>query len=240
MIVQCRQFKRRRLILRKTKTAIKEVVTVAIGEKDSGSKRRKAFYVNADNKELLPDLFAGPDGVVAAVLGHVDEVNGQGAEEVPDFVPTRHELIELAKYWAREELEIKWSLFLYGSLCTSEALVGSFTCRRMDRIAAVLGVDEFDQAIDEVYVRFQAEHNQTLWDIFRNGDESQWREVQEQVWRDVDGMPTARHKAVPAKVQVTAKGQARQRRVPKPHDRAVIPTSIRSQKDVTGVGDCEL
>jgi hypothetical protein len=45
---------------------------------------------------------------------------------------------------------------------------------------------------------------------------------------------------VPAKVQVAAKRQARKSRVRKPHDRVVIPTSINSEKDVTGVGDCEL
>ena len=38
------------------------------------------------------------------LIGYVDEVNGPGSEEVSGFVPTRHELIQLVKYWATEEI----------------------------------------------------------------------------------------------------------------------------------------
>jgi len=30
---------------------------------------------------------------------YVDEVNGVGAEEIAGYVPTRHELVQIVKYW---------------------------------------------------------------------------------------------------------------------------------------------
>lgn len=186
---------------------------------------------NADNEWL------GPLTTGRFVIGSVDQVNGRGAEEVPNFVPTRYELVQLAKHWAREDLEISWFWFVYGSTGSTETRVKSFARRRINRIAAVLGGDEVDKAIEEVHVLFrEGLHDQTLWDIYCNGDESQWREVREQSWRIIE----SQDKTVPAKVQVAAKRQARKSRVRKPHDRVVIPTSINSEKDVTGVGDCEL
>ena len=34
-----------------------------------------------------------------------DYVNGRGAEEIPDFVPTRDELLQLLNYWVKEALD---------------------------------------------------------------------------------------------------------------------------------------
>lgn len=45
---------------------------------------------NIDNQWLWP---------TAGFIGCVDEVNGVGAQEIPEFVPTRAELIQLLKYW---------------------------------------------------------------------------------------------------------------------------------------------
>jgi hypothetical protein len=45
---------------------------------------------NADNADLQP--LAGPN----FRIGLVDKVNGEGAREVPEFIPTRAELVELA------------------------------------------------------------------------------------------------------------------------------------------------
>ena len=52
---------------------------------------------NADNEWL------GSPFPIAAV----EEVNGPGAAELAGFVPTRHELLELARYWARPEWAVK-------------------------------------------------------------------------------------------------------------------------------------
>ena len=38
------------------------------------------------------------------IMGSVDAINGEGGREVPEFVATRHELKQLAAYWAEERL----------------------------------------------------------------------------------------------------------------------------------------
>ncbi len=45
-------------------------------------------------------------------IGSVDEVNGAEAVEVPDFAPTRHELIQIVKNWAKKRLDNAWFFFL--------------------------------------------------------------------------------------------------------------------------------
>src|SRR5215472_10713447 len=87
---------------------------------------------NADNDWL---------GAVRAglfTIGHVDEVNGRGAEEVP-FVPTRHELIQLVKYWARTAFDIEYEWFLYQQSGSSDRRRQPFALNRISRIQLVIG-----------------------------------------------------------------------------------------------------
>jgi hypothetical protein len=46
------------------------------------------------------------------LVGQVDEVHARDAEEVA-FMPTRHALIQLARYWARVAFDIEYWWFLY-------------------------------------------------------------------------------------------------------------------------------
>lgn len=57
---------------------------------------------NADN-----DLLGAIRGR-GVCTGFVDEVNGPGAEEFPAFVPTRNELLQLVKYWAKIAVDIDY------------------------------------------------------------------------------------------------------------------------------------
>ena len=81
-----------------------------------GDEKRIAIKVNADNDSLLPLS----NGVF--VIGNVDELNGAGAEEMA-FMPTRHELLQLVKYWTREILEIRYSWFLSAGTDSTEIRV---------------------------------------------------------------------------------------------------------------------
>ena len=63
---------------------------------------------NSDNDFLLPwrgERFR---------IGYVGEVNGEGAEEIAGFTPTRHELIQLVKYWYGRYLDKSWFWFVTG------------------------------------------------------------------------------------------------------------------------------
>lgn len=84
--------------------------------------RRNTFYLpistrrsdmvnvrNADNEYL------GAWGGRRLVIGSVNEVNGPGAQEIPDFMPNRHELIQLTKYRAGEAVRIRWFEFFRGA-----------------------------------------------------------------------------------------------------------------------------
>lgn len=90
---------------------------------------------NADNDDpLLPDVGGG------LILGYVDDVNGSGAAEVP-FLPTRHELGVLARYWGGVVAEIEDVWAALQSVGSEDMRVRWFALRRMHRIADLVGVE---------------------------------------------------------------------------------------------------
>ena len=60
-----------------------------------------------EGREACEVLEGGPP-----TNGCVDEIPGIGGEEVPEYAPTNCELIELAKYWTQQLVEIEYSDFL--------------------------------------------------------------------------------------------------------------------------------
>jgi hypothetical protein len=97
---------------------------------------------NGDKDDLQP----GGEGMFA--ISYVDAVNGGAAQETPEFVPTRHELIQLARYWHRRCLDNKWS-FIAGPSASAEIRVGPYAERRIARIKELVGKEEVDDAIEE-------------------------------------------------------------------------------------------
>ena len=132
---------------------------------------QRSVVSNPDNE------FLGPTGGGPVTIGLVDEVNGLGAAGVPEFVPTRHELLELARFWAREDLEIQLGWFLYGQTGSTDLRVSSYAIRRINRIADLLGQDVVKDAIASVY-REAEERDKLLWKIFKDGDQKEWDVVQ--------------------------------------------------------------
>jgi len=61
--------------------------------------------INSENADLQP-LRAG-----TLLIGCVDNVNGADALEVPEFVATRAELLELVKYWEHTFLSRAFFIF---------------------------------------------------------------------------------------------------------------------------------
>jgi len=137
-------------------------------------------YRNVDNDCRMP---LGGRGIV---IGHVDEVNGSGAQEISDFLPTRHELLQVAKYWACEELETLWFEFLTGQTGSTESRVKAFAQQRIARIDAALGGNDVGTVVDVVYTDFGSRQDQRLWEIFCRGDRMEWEAVQEETWRKLN------------------------------------------------------
>ena len=127
-----------------------------------------ALLTNADNDYLGDDCW-------------VDEVNGPGAAEVPDFVPTRHELFQLLKYWHEVSEGNNYVFFRTGMMrADSETRLDFFAESRMSRIERLLGDKEARKAINESYEEFGKKQDQRTWDIYHSGNEEQKRAFHEE------------------------------------------------------------
>src|SRR5580704_3162189 len=99
--------------------------------------------INMNDKKHNPDSEGlGICGNENFTLGYVDEVNGPGAVEMPGVVVTKHELVQLLKYWASIRIDIRFDWFTSQCVGSSETRLESFSGRRITRIAEVLGDDE--------------------------------------------------------------------------------------------------
>jgi hypothetical protein len=133
---------------------------------------------NADNIGLGA---AGP-------AGHVDEVNGDGAAEMPGFVPTRHELIELAKYWTGVTLDIQYEWFIDQQVGSSDRRIESFARRRVSRIARLLGDEAVTKAITAVEEQLGKKFgNPKYWDIFLRDTPEEHKVAQDEIAREMYG-----------------------------------------------------
>lgn len=112
----------------------------------------------SQNTKLCPDsegLGYWTAGKLA--VGYVSEVNGPGSAEVPEFVPTRHELIQLATHWSTVHIDDQSFHFLYGRSGWSDSnhrrrLV--FAARRIRRIATLLGDEQIRKTIQQAEEEF--------------------------------------------------------------------------------------
>jgi hypothetical protein len=102
-------------------------------------------------------------------IGYVSEVNGADSGEMPEFVPTRHELIQLVKYWVTLDLDHQFEFFLYGQTGSSEWRRVAFAHRRIGRIATMLGDQEFRNAVEEAEAEFSKPIDPKAWAIFKGG-----------------------------------------------------------------------
>jgi hypothetical protein len=130
---------------------------------------------NRDNKLLDP---LGP-------IGRVDEVNGSGAIETPEYVPTRAELSKLVEHWAVVAISEQFLLFLYAQTCSQGMRRMSFARRRLDRLASVLG----DEAAHEAFSRAADEYGKSTdaeaWSVFTHGTTEERAAFQEKVQREI-------------------------------------------------------
>jgi hypothetical protein len=114
------------------------------------------------------------------VIGWVPEVNGEGALEVNEFVPTRHEVSIIARNWLREVRDIRFDFFCYRQSGSRETRVLSFACRRLDSIERILGEVALQQLDRDVMSELEAKVDPQLWKMFLTGEEPE---------RDGKGLP---------------------------------------------------
>jgi hypothetical protein len=145
---------------------------------------------NSDNAYLEP-MKAGP-----FAIGCVDEVNGDGAREILGFVPTKHELIQMAKYWLHRGLENDFFYVCYAQAGSSESRINSFAGRRLNRIADHFTKEEFTAEIDEAKREFKEKHkiSDEDWNTFENGSKADWDQFQEKVRNELNRIDQRRAK----------------------------------------------
>ncbi len=127
------------------------------------------------------------------VIGFVDAVNGPGARPCPEFVPTRHEVLEIARYWGSELLDNQIYWFLYGQTGSDEIRIMAFAEARLDRIAAILGTESVTAVWEQVEHKFREQLGDKLWDTFKNGNEDEWNAVRHDAYATMEagGPPQA-------------------------------------------------
>ena len=145
---------------------------------------------NKDNNQLMP---LGGRGVV---IGSVEEVNGSGAAEIPDFVPTRHELLQLVNFWAKEALGYEfYETFLFAQYCSSGSRLSGYAWRRINRIGELLGEERVKEAVEEAYAEFGKNQDQRYWEIFMHGSSEDRNALQDEIQRKMQDDFTSREES---------------------------------------------
>jgi hypothetical protein len=113
-------------------------------------------------------------------VGAVPEVNGEGAVEERGNVPTRHELMIIARYWLKKVRTIEFDWFYYACVGSTDIRVQPYGYRRLGRIEQILGADAIDILEREINSELEAKVGPRLWKMFFKGEKPE---------RDQRGVP---------------------------------------------------
>jgi len=144
----------------------------------------KKYKVSSDSEGL------GSWGVSGFVVGYVAEVNGPEACEIPEFTPTKHEVIQTAKYWYERMLAINIFYFTVGQAGSTEWRVNRYADRRIGRAAEILTEEELNELLADVERDFKEKRkiSDEDWNIFKNGSQEEWAAHQDQVYQELELM----------------------------------------------------
>jgi hypothetical protein len=103
-------------------------------------------------------------------IGHVDEVNGPGAGLVRGFVPTKYEVLELARHWVEIQIDLEYFCWCYETSGSDWSRRMAFAGMRLNRIAECIAQDEFQRVYDKAIKDFGEKQNPELWSKFLKGE----------------------------------------------------------------------
>ncbi len=124
-------------------------------------------------------------GIMAAGpfrIGYVDAINGDDGREHPEFVATKHELKQLAFYWAQERLEEDFDYFVCQQSGSSEWRWSLYITRRLNRLFDILGDEAMREVRNTVTANFRKSTPSLTdedWRIFTAGSDEE-----QDAWRD--------------------------------------------------------
>jgi hypothetical protein len=90
-------------------------------------------------------------------------------EEIPEFMPRRSELEELARYWADLHLHLEYLMWCYGQVSHIELLRIEGAAQRLDDVASHLGEDTVRKIVEQVKEKIQLSVDAHYWHCYTNG-----------------------------------------------------------------------
>lgn len=131
-------------------------------------------------------------------IGHIDEMNGNASAEINLLMLTKHELLQLVKYWADVAIDLEYFFFLYEQWGSSQVGRCDFAWARVARIADLAGKEEVHRVIEGVYAEFAKGADPEAWHAFRHGTDEEKRAVRDRIQQS---MMSTRHVPQPAAVE---------------------------------------
>jgi hypothetical protein len=104
---------------------------------------------------------------------------------VTHFVPTIHELKQLASYWMHERIDNDFESFAYQETGSSEWRWSVFISRRLNRLAEILGAEAMQQVRKdavESYRKCYPRINDEDWRVFTTGTEEEQEAWRRKLW----------------------------------------------------------
>jgi hypothetical protein len=150
-------------------------------EKNDAEKSTKESTEDETKQLSLDAQGLGPRQASPFTVGFVDMVVGKGGLEVPGFVATKHEILQLVRYWATEIIDLDFEFFLYGCVGSSEWRTREFAHRRLDRITNLIGEEEATTAWKQAEQAYSQRVDQRAWKIFMEGTQEQQEAFQREV-----------------------------------------------------------
>jgi len=137
-----------------------------------------------DNKYNFSSDSKGLGGV------YVAEVNGPEACKIPEFTPTKHELIQIAKYWYDQVFYNDFYFFTFAQTGSTEWRINMYAERRIDRVAEILSEEELNELLADVERGFKEKYkiSDEDWNIFKNGSQEEWAAHWDQVHQEFELM----------------------------------------------------
>jgi hypothetical protein len=114
-------------------------------------------------------------------------VNGEGSTPCPDYVPTRYEVLELARHWYFELLDLETYFCYYATVGSDDWRIMAYAKRRLDRMAAALGMDAVEAVYKEVEAEFRKRMGDRDWDVCKQGSPEERTRLQDETWASTRG-----------------------------------------------------
>jgi hypothetical protein len=162
-----------------------------MSEENNSAKISEAESTSDETKKLSEDARGlGPRQVGPIMIGVVDMIVGDGGVEVPSFLATKNEILQLVRYWAKEIIDSDFVFFLYGATGSSEWRTREFANRPLNTISKLIGEEEVTKAFRQTEQAIAKEVGPEAWRIFTKGTKEEQerfqQEVQERLARDTE------------------------------------------------------